>query len=99
MKAYDMANKTNSEYTQDDKENYFEEVPISIVRDLEQYEFAGAKRIHGGQCHSRHEGAKEAPPHSLDAESVAHFLGRRRVRFLERNLKTHLYRKEDPTDG
>jgi hypothetical protein len=36
----------SSKYPKDDEENDFEEVPVSIVRDLENDEFSGSKWIH-----------------------------------------------------
>ncbi len=39
--------RTYPEYAQDYEEDYLEEVPVSVVCDLEQYEFAASIRIHG----------------------------------------------------
>ena len=33
------------------KEHYFEEMPISVIRDLEKYEFPGPERIHRLEHH------------------------------------------------
>ena len=36
-----------TEYAQDYEEDYLEEMPITIVRNLEQYEFSTTIRVHG----------------------------------------------------
>ena len=33
-------------YAEDDKEDNFEEMPVAVIGDLEQDEFAGTKRVH-----------------------------------------------------
>ena len=37
----------HSKYTQNDEEHYLEEVPISIVCDLEQHKLAASIWVHG----------------------------------------------------
>jgi hypothetical protein len=49
-------------------------MPVTVIRDLEHYEFACPERVHDRQRHSRHERAEKAPPHRFDTEIVAHFL-------------------------
>lgn len=37
----------HAEDSDDDKKSDFEEVPVSIVRNLEKYDFAGPENVHG----------------------------------------------------
>lgn len=51
-------------------------MPVTVICDLEHYEFARPERVHDRQRHSRHERAEKASPHRFYAEIVAHFLCR-----------------------
>ena len=66
--------ETHPEDAEDNEEHDLEEVPISIVSDLEQHEFPAAIRVHGREGDSRYQGAEETSPHGLDTENTTHFL-------------------------
>ena len=66
--------ETHPENAKDNEEHNLEEVPISVIGDLEQYEFPAAVRVHGGESDSRYQGTEETTPHGLDTENTAHFL-------------------------
>ena len=36
----------NAKYADDDEKYDFEKVPVAVVRNLKEYEFAGAERVH-----------------------------------------------------
>lgn len=46
--------RTYAEYAQDYEKYYLEEVPVSVVCDLEQYQFATAIRVHGLKWRQAH---------------------------------------------
>lgn len=41
---------TNTEYTNNHKKDYFKEMPVAIVCDLEKYELSRSERVHGLSC-------------------------------------------------
>lgn len=42
-----MRRKTHAKYAYEDEETDLKEMPISVVRDLEEHQFASAERVHG----------------------------------------------------
>lgn len=64
---------TYSEYAYENEPSDLEEMPISIITDLEQYKLSCAERVHGGKSDRGDQRTKEGSPHCFDREIDGHF--------------------------